>query len=74
MAPSSMADMTAERTVDNPLVTDGEALAGMSGTLNLIGHGDRIVFERDPAALIVAQQCVLAETECARAFTGYEFG
>src|SRR5438046_1039414 len=46
-------------------VPNGEAPTRMRGLLDLVGHGDRIVFERNAAALVVAQELIAAEPEFA---------
>ena len=48
-------------------VADCKPLAGMSGPLQFVDEGDRIVFEGYAAAFFVDKQLILAETELASA-------
>src|SRR5581483_1593913 len=48
------------------LIADGKALPDMGRTLDLVGHRNREVLERDPAlAVRIDQQLVLSQTELA---------
>src|SRR5208282_965070 len=53
-------------------IADGEPLPDMLRFLQFVDGGDRVVLERDAAALVVAQQLILAEAELAGAFAGNE--
>src|SRR6266550_1419587 len=53
-------------------VPHGEAPTRMRGLLDLVGHGDRIVFERNAAALVVAQELIAAEPEFAGALARHK--
>src|SRR5690349_10684859 len=62
-------DATSPRSVSNR-----EALLDVLGLLDLIDHGDGVVFERDAAAVVRGQKNVLSGSECPGSLARMEIG
>jgi hypothetical protein len=59
-------------TIGYASISDGKALARVSGVFDLIGERDCIILERDAAAVVVGQQLIAAETKFPCALAGHE--
>jgi hypothetical protein len=53
-------------------IADGKSLSRMGGLFDLVDERDRIVLERDAAALVVREQRILAQPEFAGALARQE--